>query len=96
MLPTNSSLPHDMDSIVLLLSALAFGGTLSPSGNEQAVYSLLRSSISFCSVFPFSARLNGYLFSAHMVQHILFVLLIPALLLLRLPRSFSFVLPSTI
>src|SRR5678809_1769285 len=38
---------------------------------------------------PFSALANGYLFSAHMVQHILLVLIIPALLLLSLPRSFS-------
>jgi len=40
-------------------------------------------------VSPFSALANGYLFSAHMVQHILLVLVVPALLLLSLPRSFS-------
>ncbi len=37
-------------------------------------------------VSPFSALANGYLFSAHMVQHILLVLIVPALLLLSLPR----------
>jgi putative membrane protein len=38
---------------------------------------------------PVSALADGYLFSAHMVQHILLVLIVPALLLLSLPRSFS-------
>jgi cytochrome c oxidase assembly factor CtaG len=40
-------------------------------------------------VSPLSALADGYLFSAHMVQHILLVLIVPALLLLSLPRSFS-------
>ena len=38
---------------------------------------------------PVNALADGYLFSAHMVQHILLVLIVPALLLLSLPRSFS-------
>ena len=38
---------------------------------------------------------NGYLFSAHMLQHILLVLSVPALLLLSLPRSFSLRPPLT-
>jgi putative membrane protein len=38
---------------------------------------------------PLSALADGYLFSAHMVQHILLVLIVPALLLLSLPRSLS-------
>ena len=40
-------------------------------------------------VSPLSVLANGYVFSAHMVQHILLVLIVPALLLLSLPRSFS-------
>src|SRR5215467_8504560 len=40
-------------------------------------------------VSPLSALANGYVFSAHMAQHILLVLIVPALLLLSLPRSFS-------
>jgi putative membrane protein len=40
-------------------------------------------------VSPLSALANGYVFSAHMVQHILLVLIVPAFLLLSLPRSFS-------
>jgi putative membrane protein len=39
-------------------------------------------------ISPLSALANGYVFSAHMVQHILLVLIVPALLLLSLPRSF--------
>ena len=38
---------------------------------------------------PLSALADGYLFSAHMVQHILLVLIIPAFFLLSSPRSFS-------
>src|SRR5438132_13558025 len=39
-------------------------------------------------VSPFSALANGYLFSAHMLQHILRVLIGPVLMLISLPRSF--------
>jgi cytochrome c oxidase assembly factor CtaG len=46
-------------------------------------------------VSPLSALANGYVFSAHMVQHILLVLIVPALLLLSLPRSFSLGSPLT-
>jgi cytochrome c oxidase assembly factor CtaG len=40
-------------------------------------------------ISPLSALADGYLFSAHMVQHILLVLIVPAFLLLSLPRSVS-------
>jgi cytochrome c oxidase assembly factor CtaG len=43
----------------------------------------------FALISPVSALADGYLFSAHMVQHILLVLIVPAFLLLSLPRSFS-------
>jgi putative membrane protein len=43
----------------------------------------------FALTSPVNALADGYLFSAHMVQHILLVLIVPALLLLSLPRSFS-------
>ena len=39
-------------------------------------------------VSPLSALADGYLFSAHMVQHILLLLIVPALLLLSSPASF--------
>jgi cytochrome c oxidase assembly factor CtaG len=38
---------------------------------------------------PLNTLADGYLFSAHMVQHILLLLIVPALLLLSLPRSVS-------
>lgn len=38
---------------------------------------------------PLNALADGYLFSAHMVQHIILLLIVPALLLLSLPRSLS-------
>jgi cytochrome c oxidase assembly factor CtaG len=43
----------------------------------------------FALISPINALADGYLFSAHMVQHILLVLIVPALLLLSLPRSFA-------
>jgi putative membrane protein len=38
---------------------------------------------------PINTLADGYLFSAHMVQHIVLLLIVPALLLLSLPRSLS-------
>ena len=38
---------------------------------------------------PLNALADGYLFSAHMLQHILLLLIVPALLLLSLPESLS-------
>jgi putative membrane protein len=38
---------------------------------------------------PLNALANGYLFSAHMLQHILLLLIVPALLLMSLPRWVS-------
>jgi cytochrome c oxidase assembly factor CtaG len=38
---------------------------------------------------PLATLAEGYLFSAHMLQHILLVLIVPALLLMSLPRSVS-------
>jgi putative membrane protein len=63
---------------------LAFGrrGRLAYLGGALAVFL-------FALISPVSALADGYLFSAHMVQHILLVLIVPALLLLSLPRSFS-------
>jgi cytochrome c oxidase assembly factor CtaG len=38
---------------------------------------------------PINTLADGYLFSAHMLQHILLLLVVPALLLISLPRSLS-------
>ncbi|MGB8354603.1 MAG: cytochrome c oxidase assembly protein, partial [Chthoniobacteraceae bacterium] len=39
-------------------------------------------------VSPINALADGYLFSAHMLQHMLLLLIVPALLVLSLPRSY--------
>src|SRR5467141_2107156 len=79
------------NSIILVLSALAFVGYLLAFGRRGRPVYFVAALVLFLLTFisPFSALANGYLFSAHMVQHILLVLIVPALLLLSLPVSFS-------
>ena len=79
------------NSIVLILSAVAFVGYFFAFGKRGRPLFFAAALVLFLLAFmsPFSALANGYLFSAHMVQHILIVLIVPALLLLSLPRSFS-------
>jgi len=75
-------------SLVILSSVgywLAFGKRGRPLYFAAAIFVFLLALVS-----PLSALANGYVFSAHMAQHILLVLVVPALLLLSLPRSFSF------
>src|SRR5882724_11756465 len=85
------------NSILLLLSAFAFAGYFLAFGQRGRPLYFVAALVIFLFTFisPFSALANGYLFSAHMVQHILLVLIIPALLLLSLPRSFSLRSPLT-
>jgi putative membrane protein len=79
-----SYIPLLFCALALVGYFLAFGrrGRLAWLGAALAVFL-------FALVSPLSALADGYLFSAHMVQHILLVLIVPALLLLSLPRSFS-------
>jgi putative membrane protein len=79
------------NSIPLLFCALALAGYFlayrrrgRPAYLGAAIVVFL-----FALISPVSTLADGYLFSAHMVQHILLVLIVPALLLLSLPRSFS-------
>src|SRR2546430_5786166 len=85
------------NSILLLLSALAFGGYVRAFWQRGRPVYFAAALVLFLLAFisPLSALANGYLFSAHMVQHILLVLIIPALLLLSLPQSFSLRSPFT-
>ena len=83
------------NSILLIFCALALAGYFlafrrrgRPTYFSAALVVFLLALIS-----PVNALANGYLFSAHMVQHILLVLIVPALLLLSLPRSFSVLRP---
>ena len=79
------------NSILLTLSAVAFVGYFLAFGQRGRPLYFAAALVVFLLAFisPFSALANGYLFSAHMIQHILLVLIVPALLLLSLPRSFS-------
>jgi cytochrome c oxidase assembly factor CtaG len=45
----------------------------------------------FTLMSPLNTLADGYLFSAHMLQHILLLLIVPALVLLSLPSSLSLV-----
>jgi putative membrane protein len=69
---------------------LAFGRRGRPLYFAAAIVVFLLALVS-----PLNALANGYVFSAHMVQHILLVLIVPALLLLSLPRPFSLSSPLT-
>ena len=85
------------NSIVLTLSAVAFVGYFLAFGQRGRPLYFAGAIVLFLLAFisPFSELANGYLFSAHMLQHILLVLIVPALLLLSLPRSFSLRPPLT-
>ena len=79
------------NSTLLLFSALAFAGYFLAFRRRGRPAYLGAALVIFLFAFisPVNALADGYLFSAHMVQHILVVLIVPALLLLSLPRSFS-------
>jgi len=83
--------------ILLLLSALAFGGYVLAFWQRGRPLYFAAALVVFllALISPFNALANGYLFSAHMVQHILLVLIVPALILLSLPQSFSLHSPFT-
>jgi putative membrane protein len=79
------------NSILLLLTALALAGYFLAFGRRgrPAYFGAALFIFLFALISPVNALANGYLFSAHMIQHILLVLIVPALLLLSLPRTFS-------
>ena len=75
----------------LVSSGLALAAYLWGFGvNRRIVYLLAGLGVfvfTLCS--PLNALAAGYLFSAHMLQHILLLLIVPALLLMSLPRCVS-------
>ena len=79
------------NSIVLLVVILSGVGYWLAFGRRGRALHFAGAVVVFlvALISPLSVLANGYVFSAHMVQHILLVLIIPALLLLSLPRSFS-------
>src|ERR1700719_1982574 len=85
------------NSVVLAVSTLACIGYFLAFGKRgRPLYFAAALAIFLLSfISPVNALANGYLFSAHMVQHILLVLVVPALVLLSLPPSFSVRSPLT-
>src|SRR5262249_25267989 len=76
---------------LLLLCVLALAGYFLVFGRRgRPIYFGAALSVTLLALIsPLSELADGYLFSAHMVQHILLVLIVPALLLLTLPHSVS-------
>ena len=76
---------------LLLLCGTAICGYFASFGRRGRASYLAGAVILFLLALlsPLAALANGYLFSAHMTQHILLVLVVPALLLLSLPRTAS-------
>src|SRR5262245_60695032 len=58
--------------------------------NQRVMYFLAGVGVFVLTLLsPLNALAAGYLFSAHMLQHILLLLIVPALLLMSLPRWVS-------
>ena len=76
---------------VLVFSSVALAAYLWAFGiNRRVPYLFAGLSVFVLTlVSPLNALANGYLFSAHMLQHILLLLIVPALLLMSLPRCVS-------
>lgn len=75
----------------LLLAAVAGVAYVAVFGIHQRIGYFTGALVVFLLTLlsPLNTLADGYLFSAHMVQHILLLLIVPALLLLSLPRSVS-------
>src|SRR4030081_3539461 len=79
------------NSVLLILCAMVLAGyflAFQRRGRPRFLGAALAIFL-FVLISPGSAVAGGYFFSAHMIQHILLVLIVPAFLLLSLPRSFS-------
>ena len=73
-----------LSGVALIAYVCAFGM------NRRIVYLLAGLAVFVLTlVSPVHALASGYLFSAHMLQHILLLLIVPALLLMSLPRWVS-------
>jgi putative membrane protein len=77
--------------VMLVVSGVALAAYVWVFGiNRRILYLLAGLSVFVLTlVSPLNALADGYLFSAHMLQHILLLLIVPALLLMSLPRSVS-------
>lgn len=82
------------DLQAVILAGLILAGYLLAFGVQKRIGFLLASlGILFLALMsPLGTLAEGFLFSAHMLQHILLLLIVPALLLLSLPPQTSFAL----
>jgi putative membrane protein len=80
--------------IALLVSAAALAAYLYAFGmNRRIAYLVAGVGVFLLTLIsPLNALAAGYLFSAHMLQHIVLLLIVPALLLMSFPTSVSFAL----
>jgi putative membrane protein len=79
------------NTTALVLSGVALIAYVSAFGlNRRILYLLAGLAVFVLTLMsPLNALAAGYLFSAHMVQHILLLLIVPALVLMSLPRWVS-------
>jgi putative membrane protein len=77
--------------VVLITAAAALAVYLFAFGARRRIgwFLLALAGFLLTLVSPINALADGYLFSAHMLQHILLLLIVPGFLLLSLPRSLS-------
>lgn len=74
----------------LVVAALLVGYLVvvrSPTRRQLAVYLLGLLALAIVFVSPVGVLADGYLFSAHMVQHLVLLLIVPGCLLLSLPKQ---------
>ena len=85
------SMAWRFNPLLLVLAGLACGGYFIAFGGRGRPGYFVAAGIIFVLALasPLGTLADGYLFSAHMIQHILFLLIVPALLLLSLPQSFQ-------
>jgi putative membrane protein len=79
------------NTTALVLSGVALIAYVSAFGlNRRILYLLAGLAVFVLTLMsPLNALAAGYLFSAHMLQHILLLLIVPALVLMSLPRWVS-------
>jgi putative membrane protein len=77
--------------VVLVAGAAALAAYLGVFRLHARAWLFLAALVAFLAalISPIRTLADGYLFSAHMAQHILLLLIAPALLVMSLPRSFS-------
>lgn len=77
--------------VALFIAAIGLAAYLIAFGVTRRLGWFLAAMVIFLLALlsPINTLADGYLFSAHMLQHILLLLIVPALLLISLPRSLS-------